>query len=111
MRSGDVIIQPSFNTRFTVQAMKNGEVVKEHQTFEQFCFIVRLIGVCQLQLNPGVYDFMVKPVEATATIPSLTFTDVKGVELVNQHQYDDLVLSPIAQTIGGSVKVSKVSLR
>lgn len=59
-------------------------------------------------MNPGVYDFMVKPVEATANIPALTFTDVKGVKLVDQHQYDDLVLSPIAQTIAGSVKVNEV---
>lgn len=42
---------------------------------------------------------------ATESIPALTFTELKGIELINQNIFDDLVLSPIAQTIAGSVKV------
>ena len=52
-----------------------------------------------------MYDFRVKPVVATESIPALTFTEVKGIELINQNIFDDLILSPIAQTIAGSVKV------
>ena len=35
-----MMIQPSITTQFTVQALQDGQVIKEYNTFEQFCFIV-----------------------------------------------------------------------
>lgn len=97
--------QPSFDTMLVVQAIQDGKVVKEFKTIEQFCFMVCMVKWVDVQLLPGVYDFKVQPMVATENIPALSFTEVKGVELKDQRHPEDLVLSPIAQTIAGSVKV------
>ena len=54
---------------------------------------------------PGVYSFAVKPVEASSSIPSLSFTSLSQIELQHQYLPNDIVLSPIAQSIAASVHV------
>ena len=104
-----MMIQPSITTQFTVQALQDGQVIKEYNTFEQFCFIVLFYILFTLSmLLPGVYSFAVKPVEASSSIPSLSFTSLSQIELQHQYLPNDIVLSPIAQSIAGSVQVNSM---
>lgn len=86
------------------------------ETVSGFCFIVchfhphmmmmmmsmmmTMIMNTNCQLVPGTYDIEVVPIEG------VQFTRVENLVLGNQKPVGNLLLSPIAQTIRGQVKVS-----
>ena len=79
------------------------------ETASSFCLIVCYqyviiiiiipLTILYLQLPAGTYDIAVVPVEG------VSFTRLEGIVLGHQQSARDLVLSPIAQTIRGQVKV------
>ncbi|KAK8818259.1 hypothetical protein WA556_006079 [Blastocystis sp. ATCC 50177/Nand II] len=86
---------PTLPSKYTVEVRQGAERVKEYSTPEQFC----------VMLKPGVYDFAVAAVAATAHSPALAFTEVRGVTCGNHRAVEEIVMRPIAKKISGEVKV------